>query len=408
MTDQNKSKRDIALESLGIEKENKLILCLDGGGVRGILTIQLLKKIEEIADMACYELFDMVAGTSTGGIIAGLIAAKKRADEIESLYTDLVSKVFLKRKRYSGRILNLPKYSKKNYRALLYEHLNNQSLEEACNNSGIDLLVTSKDVSAGEETFFTCFNIEGSYQGTYKDVLLRSVLEATMSAPTYFYSLDQFVDGGTTTYNNPSLSALLEAVVYGGKTKYDINKLTLLSLGTGTTVKLCEPKKVMFPKRPRAYFWLTYVLSESGQDASDMQTYGLRSGLIKKIDFRRFQLSLDSEAVKKLPNINISKLKLKGVTRLHDLTDDILQGIDLDHVSKFQLLKEIGKSLVDYICPQNEDNLPLSQRTANWFRKDLITPNKRDQLVTTKGTQEYINSIKSKLSNPSFIDNLPK
>ena len=59
-------------------------------------------------------------------------------------------------------------------------------------------------MTASEETFFSCFKQkDGSFYGTYKDVLLRAVLEATMSAPTYFNPLERFVDGGTTTYNNP-------------------------------------------------------------------------------------------------------------------------------------------------------------------------------------------------------------
>src|SRR3989338_44980 len=90
-------KRAVARKALGIDQEDKLILSLDGGGIRGIMTLQLLKKLEEIAGIPCYQLFDMVAGTSTGGIIAGLIASSKSAAEIEELYIKLVTKVFKKK-----------------------------------------------------------------------------------------------------------------------------------------------------------------------------------------------------------------------------------------------------------------------------------------------------------------------
>ena len=63
-----------AFDNLRIDPNRRVILCLDGGGMRGILTIQLLKKLEEKAGIPCYELFDMVAGTSTGAIIGGLVS----------------------------------------------------------------------------------------------------------------------------------------------------------------------------------------------------------------------------------------------------------------------------------------------------------------------------------------------
>jgi len=54
------SKRAEAFKKLNIDLKDRVILSLDGGGMRGILTIQLLKKIEEIAGIKCYELFDML------------------------------------------------------------------------------------------------------------------------------------------------------------------------------------------------------------------------------------------------------------------------------------------------------------------------------------------------------------
>ncbi len=90
--------RKKAFENLKIPVESRAILCLDGGGIRGILTIQLLKKLEEVAGIPCYELFDMVAGTSTGGIIASLIT------------TGHAAKILKKCTRSS-----LQKFSKKNF-----------------------------------------------------------------------------------------------------------------------------------------------------------------------------------------------------------------------------------------------------------------------------------------------------
>src|SRR5258708_30911282 len=100
-----------AFKNLAIDPQRRAILCLDGGGMRGILTIQLLKKLEEIAGIPCYELFDIVAGTSTGAIIAGLITTGHNAIQIEKMYEELVTEVFDKR-LLGNRFVNPPAFSK--------------------------------------------------------------------------------------------------------------------------------------------------------------------------------------------------------------------------------------------------------------------------------------------------------
>src|SRR5262245_5703891 len=117
-----------AFQQLRIPSANRALLCLDGGGIRGIMTIQLLKALEEQAGAPCHQIFDMVAGTSTGGIIAGLIAAGKSAVEIDDLYQKLVSKVFQKRDFFSNQFANPPAWSKASYRRLLKEVIGDMSL----------------------------------------------------------------------------------------------------------------------------------------------------------------------------------------------------------------------------------------------------------------------------------------
>jgi patatin-like phospholipase len=380
----------IAYNNLNIDTSHRVILSLDGGGIRGILTLQLLKKIEEIAGIPCHQFCDMVSGTSTGAIIAGLMVSGKSAIEIESLYIQFVTKVFLKRGFLADRFINPPKYDKKNYRVTLQSVLNDITLEQACSNSGMDILITSKDVTDNEETYFTCFNNNG-WQGTYKDALLRIVMETTMSAPTYFHPLERFVDGGTTTYNNPSLVALMEATCYSGKGKYDADKITLISLGTGATVQSVSPQEALSPKGFATYFWLNYVMSESSQDASSMQVDLLRSKLLP-IDYRRFQMSFDTAVISKLPNKDISQLHITNAYGLWDLTDEELQGIEMDDVSKFGLVQTIGEAMVDYIMQHNK------------FQKDLTdTPTQRDELITAFGD---VPTIKQQVSSAQWLDTL--
>src|ERR1700760_3259204 len=141
--------RKQAFENLNIDPSHRVILSLDGGGMRGILTIQLLKKLEEVAGIPCYQLFDMVAGTSTGGIIAGLITTGHTALQIETLYENLVTKVFDHR-TLGNRFINPPAFTKEKYRDLLKEVVKDITLDEACRMNDLDLMITSKDMSAAE------------------------------------------------------------------------------------------------------------------------------------------------------------------------------------------------------------------------------------------------------------------
>lgn len=378
-----------AYEALAIPLDHRIILSLDGGGIRGILTLQLLKKIEEIAGIPAHKLFDLVAGTSTGAIIGGLISLGKTAAEIEDLYIQFVSKVFLKRNFLSDRFLNPPKYDKKNYRAALRELVQNTTLKEASANTGVDIFITAKDVTDNEETFFTCFHKEGTAHGTYQNALLRTVMEATMSAPTYFHPLERFIDGGTTTYNNPSVAALLEACCYDGSGKYQRDKITLFSLGTGRLVKSVKPEEAFNPKGLDVYFWLNYVLDESSQDASSMQSDFLRANFVGT-DYRRFQISLDAQSISKLPDKNIEDLHITQAKWLRDVPDEELQTIEMDDVSRFRLLQIIGQAMVEYIMEDNQ------------FKRDLIEGN-RDALVTAYNN---VSRIKQMVENPDWIDEM--
>ncbi|MBL0013613.1 MAG: patatin-like phospholipase family protein [Flavobacterium sp.] len=385
------TKKQTAYTNLGIPPGKKVIISIDGGGMRGIFTVQLLKKLEEIAGSPCYEWCDMVAGTSTGAIIAGLILKKNDANKIEEYYMNLVSRVFTKRNFLANRYYNPPAFDKKNYRNLLKQIIGDSTLEELSLANQLDCMFTAKDLAAGEETFFTCINNNGVADGTYKTALLRAVMETTMSAPTYFSPLERFVDGGTTTYNNPTMAAVLEALTYTGKNKYDANKLVVFSFGTATTLRFIDPKETNEPKGPDALFWLNYVMDETSKDASEMQIDMLRSGLVKGLDLRRYQLSLDTKAIRLLPNKNIVHIPEVEADTLHELDDQVLSNIDMADVTKFPLMKTIGEAVAEFICPPAQAALPMNKRKGNWFQKDFTKPKStRGTLVTAHGEWQTI------------------
>lgn len=385
-----------AFERLHIPPQNRALLTLDGGGIRGIMTIQLLKALEEQAGAPCFRIFDLCAGTSTGGIIAGLIASGRTALEIEALYEKLVSKVFQRRDFFANQFVNPPAWSKASYRRLLKELLADVSLQAACDRTGVDLLLTAHDVAEGEETFFSYLHERPAEQNRYGGVLLRAAMEATMSAPTYFNPLERFVDGGTTTYNNPTLAAVLEAVQYGPKT-YASGKVSVFSFGTGCRTQLVAPEQVADPPGPDTPFWLGWLMTESGNDASDMQSDLFRAtALFSGCDYRRFQISLDELALAKLPNLGLEAVHATDAQSLHQLTDKELSSIQLDNVAYFPVMKVLGEGIVAYLRAHSADvGKPI-------FGYDLIHPETGHELLVSRTGD--VDRIARQMSDPAWLD----
>lgn len=384
--------RTQAFQNLNIPTSHKVALCLDGGGVRGALTLRLLERLESVAGIPCYELFDLVAGTSTGGIIAGLIATKRTATEILALYRELIESVFEPRNPFASRFLNPPAYTKQRYRSALKQRIGDVTLKQVSEGTDLDLLITSQDAAEAEETFFSCFR--GKPDGAYQDVLLRAAMEATMSAPTYFRPLERFVDGGATSYNNPSLAAILEATKYGPVDGYRIDQLTVFSLGTGCAKCFATPEQVEEPKGLDVKFWLDYVMGQSSTDASEMQVDFLRAGSIPGLDYRRFQISLDALAMAKLPDAPFPPIESISATTLHSLTDGDLSKVAMDQTRFMPLLETIGVSMADFICAS-------PQAPFHAFSGDLADTAGNDLLVTRRGA---VAQIASQMGDPTWID----
>ncbi len=385
-----------AFTKLAIPTTHRAILCLDGGGIRGIMTLQLLKALEAYAGAPCHQIFDMVAGTSTGAIIAGLIASGRSAVEVDELYEKLVTKVFVKHGIFSNQFIDPPAWSKISYRKLLKELLGDITLRQVGQRSGLDLMITAHDVAEGEETFFSY--LSGRKQNAYGDVLLRGAMEATMSAPTYFTPFERFVDGGTTTYNNPSLAAMLEAVQYG-EGSYSTDKLCLYSFGTACRTQLISPRDVPNPPGPDIAFWLSWLMTESGNDASDMQSDLLRShSVLANFDYRRFQLSLDKVALAKLPDLGLEAVHATDAQRLSELTDRELASIQLDNVSYFPVMRAIGEGFVAFLRDHAE------KVGKALFSYDLVTDEGKELLVTRSGD---VAGIAAQLGDPEWIDRQP-
>jgi patatin-like phospholipase/acyl hydrolase len=228
------------------------VLSIDGGGLRGIVPLMILKRIEEMSGKQIYELFDLIVGTSTGGIIAcGLTATKDgetpflTVDKLIELYTTKGKNIFPKKENLLTKFNSLinPKFSDKGLDKELKEYFEDITLSQTLK----PIIVTSYDINNNEPLIFKSRkSVEVGY-----DIKLKDVCRATSAAPTYLpsYELNYAgkkricIDGGVYV-NNPVMVAISDII----RNKYGVegiqlSDITVLSLGTGVYTENLGIKK---------------------------------------------------------------------------------------------------------------------------------------------------------------------
>lgn len=205
------------------------VLSLDGGGVRGIFTAAVLAGLEQMTGVPVSSHFDLIVGTSTGGIIATALGAGHSAEEILNLYVENASVIFPGSHR-ARRVRQLvrPKYAASGLQTVLERLFGDRLLGE----SRIPLVIPSFDL--GENSVYL-------FKTPHNDRLKRDwktplwqVAMATAAAPTFFPAFDlpgehvRLIDGGVWA-NNPAMVGVAEAVSLFGQ---PLDAIRVLSLGT--------------------------------------------------------------------------------------------------------------------------------------------------------------------------------
>lgn len=206
------------------------MLSLDGGGAKGFYTLGVLREIEALIGCLIHERFDLIFGTSTGAIIASLLALGKSVEDIQKVYTAHVPTVMKK---------TSPAEKSKALTALSQVVYGNAKFEEVKTNVGI---VATRWLL--ERPMIFKANVAQAHGSTATfapgfGVKIRDAVEASCSAYPYFERKvvvtekgDQveLIDGGFCA-NNPTLYAIADATVALGIPPENIR---VVSLGVGT------------------------------------------------------------------------------------------------------------------------------------------------------------------------------
>jgi len=219
-----------------IDKKEFKILSIDGGGIKGLYSAKILEHLEAEIKSPLSDYFDLLAGTSTGGLIAMALSLKIPAKEIVNFYKMEGPQIFKnnlplsRRLRFIQQLLVQSKYSAKPLRSSLEKIFKDKKIADSHNL----LCIPSFNVSMGVNRVFK-YDHHGLI-GTDNNLSMVDVGLATASAPTYFplhkIGNPYFVDGGVWA-NNPALCGLLEAMkFFVGQPPKPYNSVKILSVAS--------------------------------------------------------------------------------------------------------------------------------------------------------------------------------
>ena len=221
------------------------ILSLDGGGIRGVIPVLLLERLSRESGLEGWlERVDLIAGTSTGGLIALALAAGRSLPEIRDLYVADGAKIF---DRSAWRAITSlgsligAKYDMANLERVIRPFL---GAETRLGDLGRRVLVASFDLDSGPDdprgrTWKP--KLFHNYPGRDSDAaqLAYRVGLYTCAAPTYFPARDGYVDGGVYA-SNPSMCALAQTQDRRIPDAIRLEEVVLLSMGTGISLQFIE------------------------------------------------------------------------------------------------------------------------------------------------------------------------
>jgi len=342
-------------------EQPKNILALDGGGVRGIVTIAFLEQIEALLksnlnkgeDFRLCNYFDLIGGTSTGAIIASGLAMGKSVKEMKEFYFNLAPQIFKPSRR---RILGFQaKFDANKLNEIIRKEIGDITLESDQLRTGLAIVAKRLDtgsawvLSNNPNSKYWDDPADGSYIGN-KHYPLANIIRASTAAPNYFApeyipvlqngEQGLFIDGGISPHNNPSMQMLMLATIsgYGYQWKIGEKDMSIINIGTGSFRNKIKSKSIGFlPSLVFAGRTLLGLMTDLGINViAQMQWLGksqdpwvinseigdLSNDLLTPeplFAFQRYDLSLEQVWLKSNLNIDMPMNKLKDLRKLDSI-----------------------------------------------------------------------------------------
>lgn len=328
------------------------ILSIDGGGIRGIIPALILAEIEKRTGKRIFQLFDLIAGTSTGGLLVlGLTKPNPQnpeqphytAEELIEFYRQHGKRIFFEpffEKLTDIDDLFFPKYSAKGREEVVAELLGSTPLAAALK----EVFITSYDTDLRMPVFFTSKpDRENKQAKAFRKICngftMTEAAMATSAAPTFFppYLLPTgqtdpefytLVDGGLFA-NNPTSMAIMEAIIASknaGK-KLELDEILVVSIGTGSLTRRFPYDRT---KNWGVLHWVQPVISITLDGQSEAVACQLEQ-LLPEAEgnpkqYYRFQELLTDA------NDDIDDTSPQNIQRLQELADKIIadRTADLD------------------------------------------------------------------------------
>jgi predicted acylesterase/phospholipase RssA len=364
-----------------VQRRPLRILAIDGGGIRGILPAMVLADLERRTNRPTIDLFDLIVGTSTGGLVALALACpdaegkpRHSARDIVRLYDVEGKRVFSRsvwHKIRSVGALAEGKYPSAGIEGVLQDYFGECRLKDAL----ADVVVPAYEIERRMPFFFKTANAKVK---SYYDYPMKSVIRAATAAPTYFEPMQVQIDGPNDYYAlvdgalfayNPGMCAYVEAL-----NRYpDHDSVIMVSLGTGKLTRRLPYDEV---KDWGAARWAQPAFALMCDGICDVVDHQLQQLLPDTEDglrrYYRFQARLDvgNDDMDDASNTNIRVLKL--------LAEDMLQA------NRAVLRSLADKLLVS--APERHDAPPPD--TGAGAPPPAMTPQMAKQMAAAAGETE--------------------
>ena len=312
----------------------KTVLSIDGGGIRGIIPALVLSRIEELTGLRTCQCFDLIAGTSTGGILALALAApdwhedpgepRYRAEKLVDFYETEGPMIFA-RSLWQGASsvagLADEKYSHENLEVALKQYLSEAWLDQAMTR----VMVSAYDIEGRKPFFFKSWKAPSRPPWR---VRMEDAARATSAAPTYFeparISTDRstigLIDGGVCV-NNPAMCAYAES-----RRLWPEEEIWVVSLGTGELTRPIPYEKACSWGLVQ---WAIPLLNVIFDGVSDVVDYQLRQILRAKHIRIQGRLEVAKDDMDDASRAQLEALKIEAERILYRQEGDLAVICDL-------------------------------------------------------------------------------